>query len=114
MFEAAPLLCAGAIGYRSLRLTNLQAGQKLGLTGFGASAQLVLKIVQCRFPATELFVFARNDRERSFAAELGAAWVGDTYARAPVQLDAIIDTTPAWTPVVKALENLGSWWTARR
>ena len=104
--QAAPLLCAGAIGYRSLRLTNLQDGQKLGLTGFGASAHLVLKMARCRFPATEIFVFARNERERSFATELGAAWVGDTNARAPVQLDAIIDTTPAWTPVVKALENL--------
>src|SRR4029079_15490656 len=104
--QAAPLLCAGAIGYRSLRLTNLQDGQKLGLTGFSASAHLVLKMARCRFPTTEIFVFARNERERSFATELGAAWVGDTNTRAPVQLDAIIDTTPAWTPVVIALENL--------
>lgn len=104
--QAAPLLCAGAIGYRSLRLTNLRNGQPLGLTGFGASAHLVLKMVRHRFPATEVCVFARNQVERTIALELGAAWVGDTAERAPCQLDAIIDTTPAWTPIVEALRNL--------
>src|ERR1017187_2894984 len=57
--EAAPLLCAGAIGYRSLRLTGLKDGQRLGLTGFGASAHLVLKMVRHRYPGTRVFVFAR-------------------------------------------------------
>jgi propanol-preferring alcohol dehydrogenase len=104
--EAAPLLCAGAIGYRSLRLANLQDGQSLGLTGFGASGHLVLKMVRHRFPATEVFVFARSPREREFALELGAAWAGDTTDRAPVGLAAIIDTTPVWKPVVEALRNL--------
>ena len=104
--EAAPLLCAGAIGYRSLRLTNLQDGQRLGLTGFGASAQLVLKLTKWRFPNSEVYVFARSQRERAAALELGAVWAGDTAQRAPVELDAILDTTPAWTPVVAALENL--------
>jgi alcohol dehydrogenase, propanol-preferring len=104
--EAAPLLCAGAIGFRSLRLAGLEGGQALGLTGFGASAHLVLKLVRHRFPATQVFVFARSVGERAFARELGAVWAGDTGERAPQRLDAIIDTTPAWTPVVKALENL--------
>ncbi len=104
--EAAPLLCAGAIGYRSLRLTELDNGQNLGLTGFGASAHLVLKLVRYRFPATRVYVFARSDEERSFARELGAVWVGDTAAASPEKLDAIIDTTPAWTPIVEALTNL--------
>lgn len=104
--EAAPLLCAGAIGYRSLRLTNLRDGQRLGLTGFGASAHLVLKMVRHQFPATEVFVFARSEQERAFAAELGAVWTGEPTATAPQQLDAIIDTTPAWTPILGALENL--------
>jgi propanol-preferring alcohol dehydrogenase len=104
--EAAPLLCAGAIGYRSLRLTNLQSGQRLGLTGFGASAQLVLKMAQHRFPGSEVFVFARSDRERQLARELGAAWAGDTADLPPARLDAIIDTTPAWMPVIAALGNL--------
>jgi propanol-preferring alcohol dehydrogenase len=104
--QAAPLLCAGAIGYRSLRLTNLQDGQRLGLTGFGASARLVLKLTRWHFPNTEVYVFARNQREREAALELGAVWAGDTAQRAPVELNAILDTTPAWTPVVAALENL--------
>jgi alcohol dehydrogenase, propanol-preferring len=104
--QTAPLLCAGAIGYRSLRLAGLEDGQTLGLTGFGASAHLVLKLVKHRFPKTQIFVFARSVVERTFALELGATWAGDTAERAPRRLDAIIDTTPAWTPVVKALENL--------
>jgi alcohol dehydrogenase, propanol-preferring len=104
--EAAPLLCAGAVGFRSLRLTRLQDGERLGLTGFGASAHLVLKLVRHQFPRTPIFVFARSEEERRFARELGAAWAGDSTARAPERLHAIIDTTPAWTPVVGALANL--------
>jgi propanol-preferring alcohol dehydrogenase len=104
--QAAPLLCAGAIGYRSLRLTGLRDGECLGLTGFGASAHLVLMMVRHRFPATRTFVFTRSVKEREFARELGAAWVGDTTDRSPEPLRAIIDTTPAWKPVVEALKNL--------
>jgi propanol-preferring alcohol dehydrogenase len=104
--EAAPLLCAGAIGYRSLRLTGLENGSTVGLTGFGASAHLVLMLVRHRFPATRVFVFARTAAERDFARHLGAAWTGDTREQAPEPLDAIIDTTPAWTPIVEALLNL--------
>lgn len=104
--EAAPLLCAGAIGYRSLALTGLRDGGRLGLTGFGASAHLVLMMVRHRFPNAELYVFARRPEERAFALELGAVWAGDTLDHPPVRLDAIIDTTPAWLPVVQALRNL--------
>jgi alcohol dehydrogenase, propanol-preferring len=104
--EAAPLLCAGAIGYRSLRLTNLQDGQNLGLTGFGASAHLVLMMVKQRYPQTKVFVFARSPHERAFALELGAAWAGDTSEESPAKLNSIIDTTPVWKPVVEALKNL--------
>ncbi len=106
--EAAPLLCAGAIGYRSLRLANIKNGQNLGLTGFGASAHLVLKISRHLYPNARVFVFSRSDKERAFAAELGAAWVGDIPALAPERLTAVIDTTPAWKPVVEALKNLGA------
>ncbi|MBN1357127.1 zinc-dependent alcohol dehydrogenase family protein [bacterium] len=105
-YEAAPLLCAGAIGYRSLRLTGLGNGQALGLTGFGASAHLVLKMVRYRFPETRIHVFARSASEREFARDLGAVWAGDTAETAPEPLDAIIDTTPVWKPVVEALRNL--------
>jgi len=73
--SAAPLLCAGAIGLRSLRLTDLVDGQPLGLTGFGASAHLVLQLARHRFPTSPVYVFARNARARKFARELGAAWV---------------------------------------
>jgi len=106
--EAAPLFCAGAIGYRSLRLTGLQNGQTLGLTGFGGSAHLVLMMVQHRFPETRVFVFARHEKEQLFARELGAVWAGAPTDEAPEKLDCIIDTTPAWKPVVEALKNLKS------
>jgi len=104
--SAAPLLCAGAIGYRSLRLTGIRDGDPLGLTGFGGSAHLVLKMVRAMYPATEVFVFARDPGERDFAMELGAAWAGDTSDTSPVPLRAVIDTTPAWKPVVEAMRNL--------
>ena len=104
--QAAPLLCAGAIGYRSLRLSGLQDGQNLGLTGFGASAHLVLKMVRHRYPNSRIFVFSRTATEQDFAVELGAAWAGDTTDTAPEPLHCIIDTTPVWRPVVEALRNL--------
>lgn len=104
--EAAPLLCAGAIGYRSLKLSQLKNGENLGLTGFGASGHLVLKLVKKKFPEAKIFVFARSENEREFAKQLGADWSGDTFDLSPEKLNAIIDTTPVWTPVVKALENL--------
>lgn len=104
--EAAPLLCAGAIGYRSLKLTGLKDGQNLGLTGFGASAHLVLKMVRHRYPNSKVFVFARSAKERAFSRELGAVWAGDTGEESPEKLDSIIDTTPVWKPVVEALKNL--------
>ena len=104
--EAAPLLCAGAIGYRSLKLSRILDGQHLGLTGFGASAHLVLKMARHRFPATKIYVFARSKSEQEFAMELGASWAGGTEETPDVLLDAIIDTTPVWKPVVEALKNL--------
>ncbi len=104
--QAAPLLCAGAVGYRALRLTALVDGQNLGLTGFGASGHLVLKMARHQYPKTKVFVFARSVEERKFACELGAVWAGDCTHTSPEPLDSIIDTTPVWTPVVEALKNL--------
>jgi len=106
--EAAPLLCAGAVGYRSLRLTGLKDGQNLGLTGFGASGHLVIRMAQYIYPHSNIFVFARNEEEREFSKQLGALWAGNTEDRAPQKLDAIIDTTPVWKPVVEALKNLNT------
>ncbi len=104
--EAAPLLCAGAVGYRALRLTGLADGERLGLTGFGGSAHLVLQVARHRFPRSDIYVFARDAVEREFARSLGAVWAGDTAERSPEKLHAIIDTTPVWKPVVEALANL--------
>jgi len=104
--EAAPLLCAGAIGYRSLRLTGIKDGRNLGLTGFGASAHLVMKMARHKYPNCKIFVFARSEREREFAKELGAVWAGDTEEESPEKLDCVIDTTPVWKPIVEALKNL--------
>lgn len=104
--EAAPLLCAGAIGYRSWRLCGMKAGQNLGLIGFGASAHLVIQIVKYKFPTAKIFVFARSEKERNFARHLGASWAGDIEEDPPEKLDCAIDTTPAWKPVIRGLQNL--------
>ena len=101
-------MCAGAIGYRSLRLTGIGDGKNLGLTGFGASAHLVLKMARYQYPDSKIFVFARSEGEREFAKELGAVWAGDTEEESPYKLDAVIDTTPVWKPIVEALKNLNS------
>jgi propanol-preferring alcohol dehydrogenase len=104
--EAAPLMCAGAIGYRALRLTGMKDGDRLGLTGFGGSAHLVLQLTRHLYPNSEIAVFARDADVRDFATALGADWAGDTVDRTPEPLHAIIDTTPVWKPVVEALANL--------
>jgi propanol-preferring alcohol dehydrogenase len=104
--EAAPLLCAGAIGYRALRLTDLADGAGLGLMGFGASAHLVLQLARHLYPRSKIAVFAREETARTFARTLGADWTGETSARASFPVAAIIDTTPAWKPIVDALANL--------
>jgi propanol-preferring alcohol dehydrogenase len=104
--EIAPLLCAGAIGYRSLRLSGHGDGDALGLTGFGASGHLVLQMVRRRFPRSRVHVFARSERQRAFARELGAAWAGGIGDPSPEPLQAVIDTTPAWRPDVAALAQL--------
>jgi alcohol dehydrogenase, propanol-preferring len=105
--DAAPLLCAGTIGYRSLRLTEMRDGENVGLVGFGASAHLVIQMIRHKYPSSKIFVFARNEKERIFAKNLGAYWAGDTVDRSPEKIHRAIDTTPAWGTVVNALENLG-------
>jgi propanol-preferring alcohol dehydrogenase len=104
--EAAPLLCAGAVGYRALKLCNLQDGQSLGLMGFGGSNHLVLKAAKYRFPNSPILVFSRNAFEREFALSLGAAWAGAIDEVPPEGLDAVIDTTPVWGPISEAMKRL--------
>jgi len=104
--EAAPLLCAGAVGYRALKLCNLHNGQSLGLMGFGGSNHIVLKTAKYKYPHSQIFVFSRNPQEREFALSLGAAWAGAITEVPPEGLDAIIDTTPVWAPISEALKRL--------
>jgi propanol-preferring alcohol dehydrogenase len=104
--HAAPLLCAGAVGYRALQLCELRNGDSLGLTGFGSSGQLVLQMARHLFPDSRVYVFARSPRERAIALQSGAHWAGDTTDRPAGEMRAIIDTTPAWLPVLAALERL--------
>jgi propanol-preferring alcohol dehydrogenase len=102
--EAAPLLCAGVIGYRSLRLSGIQPGQKLGLYGFGASAHLVIQVA--RYWECDVYVFTRSKEHQEHALELGAAWVGQAQDEPPVQLDASITFAPAGWLIPLALGHL--------
>ncbi|RLE13044.1 alcohol dehydrogenase, partial [Candidatus Aerophobetes bacterium] len=106
--QAAPLLCAGAIGYRALRLSGLQDGQILGLYGFGASAHIVIQIVKYRYPNSRVFVFTRPHQKehQNLAKKLGADWVGATGDTPPQKINCAIDFTPAWRPIVEALRVL--------
>ena len=106
--QAAPLLCAGAIGYRALRLTNLRDGQILGLFGFGASAHIVIQIVKHKYSNSKVFVFTRPRQEmhQNLARKLGADWIGATGETPPARPSCAIDFTPAWKPVVEALRVL--------
>lgn len=106
--QAAPLLCAGAIGYRALRLTGLRDGQILGLFGFGASAHIVIQITKHKYPNSKVFVFTRprQKEHQKLAEKLGADWVGATGETPPEKLNCAIDFTPAWNPVVQAMKVL--------
>lgn len=104
--EAAPLLCAGAIGYRSLKLAAIADGNVLGLTGFGASNHLVLKLAKGLYPESKVLVFARSAKQQGLARELGAFWAGGMDEVPPLVPEAIIDTTPAWLPVLRSLKML--------
>jgi propanol-preferring alcohol dehydrogenase len=104
--EAAPLLCAGAVGYRALGLANLRDGVSLGLMGFGASNHLVLKTARHKYSNSGVYVFSRNPQERALALELGASWAGTIDDVPPKKLGAIIDATPVWKPILQALKHL--------
>jgi propanol-preferring alcohol dehydrogenase len=106
--QAAPLLCAGVVGYRALRLTNVQDGQTLGFFGFGASAHILVQVAKHKFPGGTVCVFTRaGQREhQQLARELGADWVGATGDDPPNKLHAAIDFTPVWGPIVEAMRVL--------
>jgi propanol-preferring alcohol dehydrogenase len=102
--QAAPLLCAGVIGYRSLRLCDVQPGETLGLYGFGASAHVTIQVAH--HWGCEAFVFTRSAEHKQHAEELGAAWVGDARDDPPRLLDSAITFAPAGWIVLEALRVL--------
>lgn len=102
--EATPLLCAGIIGYRALRLSDLEKGEKLGLFGFGASAHMVIQVA--RHWNCEVYVFTRSEGHRKLAKELGASWAGGAEDTPPAKLDRAISFAPAGKVVLAALHHL--------
>ena len=102
--HAAPLLCAGIIGYRSYRMSGIQKGQRLGLYGFGASAHIVLQFA--RHLGNEVYVFTRGEAHRALALKLGAAWAGGSEDKAPELIDAAIIFAPLGSLVLDALRAL--------
>ena len=106
--KAAPLLCAGVIGYRALRLSGMEDGKVLGLYGFGASAHIVIQVAKYRYPSGKVFVFTRPHQKehQNLARNLGADWIGATGDTPPERLNCAIDFTPVGGPVREALRNL--------
>jgi propanol-preferring alcohol dehydrogenase len=102
--QAAPLLCAGIIGFRSLRVANTQPGECVGLFGFGASASQAIAIL--RYWNCSVFVSTRGENHRSQARQLGAKWVGNENEKPPVQLDRAITFAPSGAVVISALSSL--------
>jgi propanol-preferring alcohol dehydrogenase len=102
--QAAPLLCAGIIGFRSLRVAGVQPGEHVGLYGFGASAHLALQVL--RAWRCEVYVATRGESHREFARQLGAAWVGDATETPPRRLHRAITFAPSGEVVVAALRAL--------
>lgn len=102
--EAAPLLCAGIIGYRALRRSNLPPGGKLALYGFGSSAHVVIQIALHR--GCEVYVATRGENHRRLARQMGATWVGENPAEMPAKVESVILFAPVGTLVPPALENL--------
>ncbi len=104
--EAAPLLCAGIVGYRSLRKADLRPGERIGLVGFGASGHLALQVA--RYWGCEVYVFTRGAGHRRLASELGAAWVGGVDDQPPALLDRAVIFAPVGSLVPPMLAKLRS------
>jgi propanol-preferring alcohol dehydrogenase len=102
--EAAPLLCGGIIGYRALKRSGIQPGQRLGLFGFGASARLAIQVAAAW--RCEIYVCTRSPSEQAQARELGAVWAGDYSQPIPGPLDAAVTFAPVGSAVVAALTAL--------
>jgi len=101
--QAAPLLCAGVIGYRTVRLAQITDGQIIGLYGFGASAHIVIQIIKHKFPNSPVFVFTKTAEHGRLARNLGAAWTGRSGDKPPAKLNRAMDFTPVGECVRDAL-----------
>jgi propanol-preferring alcohol dehydrogenase len=101
--QAAPLLCAGVIGYRTLRLADIQKGEILGIYGFGASAHIVIQVLKFKFPDNPIFVFTREQKHQEFAKSFGADWAGFSGDEPPQKIDKIMDFTPSGEVIKQAL-----------
>jgi propanol-preferring alcohol dehydrogenase len=104
--QAAPLLCAGVIGYRTLKLADITDGQKIGLFGFGASAHIVIQIIKYKFPNSSVFVFTKTAQHAELAKTLGAVWTGFSGDQPPEKLNKIMDFTPVGECIRDALSVL--------
>lgn len=104
--QAAPLLCAGVIGYRTLRLAEISDGQTVGLFGFGASAHIVIQLIKYKFPNSPVFVFTKTAGHAKLAEKLGAAWTGRSGDKPPAKLNKAMDFTPVGECVRDALAVL--------
>jgi len=104
--QAAPLLCAGVIGYRTVRLAEIMDGEVIGLYGFGASAHIVIQVIKHKFPNCPVFVFTKTEQHAQLAKKLGAAWTGRSGDKPPEKLNKAMDFTPVGECVRDALEVL--------
>ncbi|MBO0911208.1 MAG: zinc-dependent alcohol dehydrogenase family protein [Acidobacteria bacterium] len=102
--SAAPLLCAGIIGFRALRVAGVEKGERVGLFGFGASAHLAIRVLQAW--NCEVYVSTRGESHRRLASSLGAAWVGAEQDKPPVELDRAVTFAPSGDVVIAALSSL--------
>jgi propanol-preferring alcohol dehydrogenase len=102
--HAAPLLCAGIIGFRALRVAGVEKGERVGLFGFGASAHLAIRVLEAW--NCEVYVSTRGESHRKLAASLGAAWVGAEQDKPPVELDRAVTFAPSGDVVIAALSSL--------
>ena len=104
--QAAPLLCAGVIGYRTLRLSEITDGQRIGLFGFGACAHILIQVIRHKFPNSEVFVFTKTAEHAELAKSLGAVWTGRSADHPPAKLNRVMDFTPVGECVRDALAVL--------
>ncbi len=104
--QAAPLLCAGVVGYRALRLADISDGQVIGMYGFGACAHILIRVVKHKFPNSPVYVFTKTQEHIDLAKNLGADWTGNSGDKPPALLDKALDFTPVGECIRDALAVL--------